>query len=286
MKKIIKSKIKNSALFPFLHKLKNAKILRMEENYNDMQSNIISGNLIVKLDNIPGNYEIDIKSHILMRILLTNNYEPEIVNTILENLTQNADVINIGANIGLYTNLAAMNISNNNKVLAVEPTSNAFNLLEKNIKRNNNEEKVITYKGIITDEKGSFLINTIIGKEEYSSIGNLVHQAVIGEKYITEEVEGITLDELVNQYQVNPKLIIIDVEGAELKVFKGSVDTLKKFKPIIISELDDVLLKAQNASSEEVVSFLKELGYSVKDLDGNAIIYPFSGNFIAKFEIK
>lgn len=286
MKKILKSKIKNSVLYPFLHKIKNAKLLKMEKKYNDMQSNIISGSLIVKLDNIPGNYEIDIKSHVLMRILLTNNYEPEIVNTILENITQNSDVINIGANIGLYTNLAAMNISNNNKVLAVEPTSNAYNLLEKNIKRNNNEEKVITFKGIITDKKGSFLINTIVGKEEYSSIGNLVHQAVIGENHTTEEVQGITLDELINQYQVNPKLIIIDVEGAEFKVFKGSVDTLKKFKPIIISELDDVLLKAQNASSKEVVCFLKELGYKVKDLDGKNIIYPFSGNFIAKFDSK
>lgn len=286
MKTIIKSKIKNSAIYPFLHKIKYAKLLKKEEDYKDLQSNILSGNLIVKVDNIPGTYKVDIRSHITMRILLTKQYEPEIVNLILENLTQNADVINIGANIGLFTNLAAMNINANNKVLAIEPTENAHNLLLKNIKRNNNEKKVITFKGIITDKKGTFSINTIVGKEEYSSIGNLVHDSIIGENYKTEEIEGITLDELVTNHQMKPKLLIIDVEGAEFKVLQGSVETLKKFSPIIISELDDDLLKVQNTTSKEVISFLNSLDYDVNDIGGGAVIFPFSGNFIAKKKLK
>lgn len=170
----------------------------------------------------------------------------------------------------------------NNKVLAIEPTKSAYNLLTRNIERNNNKENVITFKGIISDVKGNFTINTVVGKEEYSSIGNLVHTSINEEPYETEEISGITLDELTQEYKLNPKLLVIDVEGAEYKVLKGAKKTLEKSQPIIISELDDKLLVAQETDSKEIISFLEALNYEVKDVDGGKIQYPFTGNIIAK----
>lgn len=278
----IKNKIKKSALYTFLSRVKNFKNIELEKNFDYFFNNIIEGNVVVGLENIPGSYEIDSRSDILKRILIYKKYEPEIVDLILKNISKNSDALNIGANIGLFANLLANNISDDNFVLAVEPTKNAHQLLQNNILRNNNSKKIKTYKGIITDIKGEYFINTIVGKEEYSSVGKLVHQAVEKDTSKKEAVEGISMDDLVSEYKVKPKLIVIDVEGAEFNVLQGGVETLKKYNPTIISELDDKLLKTQNTTSTKVVQFLEDLGYKVSDVEGSKIVFPFSGNIIAK----
>lgn len=272
---------KNKLLFSFLHNIMNYRFVKSEKNYENIFSKIIEGNVIVKVKNIPGEYEIDIRSDILKRIVLTNEYEPEIVELILNNLNPNKDVINIGANIGLYSNLTASKIIGPRKVLAIEPTPNAFNLLKKNTHRNNNENKTILFEGVATDKDEDVEMNIILGKEEYSSIGKLVHDSAIKDKFVQIKVKGITLDSLVKRYEVEPGIIIIDVEGSEMKVLKGAKKSLKKYKPIIISELDDNLLNEQNMNSKELILFLKSLNYSVNDIDGTKPTYPFSGNIIA-----
>ena len=212
------------------------------------------------------------------------NYEPDITKLILQHLNPNKDAINIGANIGLFANFIASNLSKNATLVAIEPTKNAYNLLVRNTQLNNNESKIKIYKGIITDIEGDFEINTIDGMEEYSSVGSLVHQAIKNQKFIKENVDGITLNSLITKFKINPDLVVVDVEGAELKVFKGGLDALKKYKPIIISELDDSLLKEQNTTSTEVISLLENIGYYITNAEGKKPSYPFSGNIVAKFK--
>ena len=93
--------------------------------------------------------------------------------------------------------------------------------------------------------------------------------------------EGIT-DNLVDRYNLNPGMIVIDVEGAEDLVIQGALNTIQKSHPFIISELDDVLLKKLNSNSNKVICFLESLGYEVKDVNSDKINFPFSGNIIAK----
>jgi hypothetical protein len=103
------------------------------------------------------------------------------------------------------------------------------------------------------------------------------------EEIVIVKVKGDTINNLVASYKLNPGIIVIDVEGAEMKVLKGSSSVLMRYKPIIILELVDNLLKNQESSSREVLGFLEELGYVVYDIAGNnKIKYPFNGNIIAK----
>lgn len=279
LKKYIK---KNSLLFRLLSNVKNYERNKQIKNYENIFSNVEGGNIVVNLKNISGCYEIDARSHILQRILLTKEYEPKIVNLILKSIDFSKDAINIGANIGLYANLLAENLNTDRKVLAIEPALSAFKLLNNNSKRNNNEEKIIAFNGIATNMNGEYKINVIEGKEEYSSVGALIHNSIKNEKYTEQKVKGVTIDYLVNKHSIEPGLIVIDVEGAELNVLRGAIDTLKNYRPIIISEVDDNLLSEQNSNSKEVINFLKDLNYEVLDTENNIPSYPFSGNIIAK----
>jgi FkbM family methyltransferase len=250
--------------------------------YNYLFSNVTDGSLVVKIKDIPGIFEIDARSHILQKILIDKNYESVIVSMIRKNLNTDKDAINIGANIGIYTVLLANLINKDCKVLAIEPTPMAFKYLTNNLKRNKLDSKVVLYNGICIDKKGEYDLNIIEGKEEYSCIGESFHQSKIKEKIIRIKVEGDTINNLVTTCKLNPGIIVMDVEGAEMKVLAGASAVLEQYKPIIISELVDNLLNNQETSSKEVIDFLIKSGYIVYDTAGNKVKYPFHGNIIAK----
>ena len=277
-----KTKFTNALLLPFLN-IRRIITNRQQTLWDTFFSNIIEGNLVVTLNNISGKFEMDVRSDILKRILISKVYEPEIVDLVSKNIDLSKDAINIGANIGLFTNLIANKINLNNKVLAIEPTPTAFKLLEANIERNGNSNKVLRYNGIATDKTGNYKINTIPGNEEYSSIGEMVHLSIKNKKHLSIEVKGETIDNLVVRNNLNPGIIVMDVEGAEFHVLIGAIETLKKHHPTIIMELDDNLLSKQNSDSKQVIKFLKDLKYNIIDSESNIPDFPFSGNIIAKF---
>lgn len=283
MKEKIKKKLKNTKFYKAVLNILHFKKRNLENKYDFLNSNIVSGSVVVKINDIPGEYEFDIRSDILKRILISKEYEPKIAHFISSKINYNKDAINIGANIGLYANFMATRINEERKVLAIEPTNSAFNFLEKNIIRNNNQEKIITFKGIASDNVGESIINIVQGKEEYSSIGDLIHPAILEENFTTQKVKSITLDSLIKNNRLEPGLILIDVEGAEYQVLKGAIDTIKKYRPIIISEIYDELLSKQGSDSRKIIDFLEKLNYVVLDVNGKKLDFPFNGNIFATY---
>lgn len=281
IKKLVKKNRLFHVLFYPILKLRHEYFKRRNNSFADIFTNILEGSVVVNVNNIPGKYEIDARSHILQRVLITKEYEPVIVELIKKNIEPNKDAINIGANIGLFTNLMADNINQNCKCLAIEPTPNAYKLLKGNIARNGNYNKVIVYNGIATDKPGIYKINIIQGKEEYSSIGKIVMPFNEPQKYTSVDVEGDTVDNLVKKYNLRPGIIVIDVEGAEYSVLKGSMNTIKNFMPVIISEIVDEFLIEQNSNSKQLIELLEGFGYIIKNAENSKNKFPFTGNLIA-----
>lgn len=280
LKEIIK---KNKLLHSFFWNLLNYSDFKQNKATEKLLSNVTEGQLVISLTNIPGEFEMDIRSHILRRALISKEYEPNIVSCILNNLKPGMDAVNIGANVGLFTNLIAGRINSPHKVLAVEPAPNAFDLLKKNLVRNNNLEKAILFKGIAADKHEIRSFNIIQGNEEYSSLGSLVHESVKEKDFVTREVQGTTIDLLVSENKLKPGLLVIDAEGSEWGVLKGAEETLKNYHPVIISELDDVLLKEQDSSARQVIEFLEKFNYKIMTPENKKIYFPFQGNIIAKY---
>ncbi len=284
IEKLKKNKISRFIGWPILfskrqlHKYKS----RTTRFYSELFTNVKEGSVVVDINGLPGHYEIDIRSHILQRILLEKEYEPEIVELLKNYLARGKDAVNIGANVGIFTVFMAGLIEENQKVLAVEPTPLAFKYLGNNIKRNDVMDKVISYNGICSDAEGEYQLNIIQGNEEYSSIGESLYISDSKKKTIIIKVEGETLNNLVNKFDLNPGLILIDVEGAEMKVLAGASKVIEKYKPVIIAELNDNLLEKQGSSAEQVVAFLLKFGYDIKDIATNKQVkFPFNSNIIA-----
>lgn len=135
---------------------------------SDLFRVVEEGSLIVRMPSFYGSFEIGCHSDILRRILVTGNYEPNVVKLVRDNVDPNRDAIDVGANIGLFTILLSHLLSDSSRVLEIEPTPGALRYLRRNIEINNVNPKVVLFEGVVTGCQGKAMLNVISGMEEYS----------------------------------------------------------------------------------------------------------------------
>lgn len=119
--------------------------------------------------------------------------------------------------------------------------------------------------GILSNFRGKSVLHVIPGREEYSTVGPIVHPSVKGSIFLDEEVEMFTLDELASHYRLNPGFVKLDVESGESAVLDGATHTITHYRPVILSEFSDSLLRLQSSSAIEVIAKFRSLGYRVID---------------------
>jgi|SRR5215212_1125211 len=155
----------------------------------------------------------------------------------------NAIVMDIGANIGIYTILLS-HIYPKAKIIAIEASPTIFEMLRSNCKLNNLVfsgsnvlliNKAISDKDDITTEFYEKHSMSTMLKEFLTNLSStiLTNQDELNKKL----VRTVTIDNLVETIGVNEiSLLKIDVEGAEVLALKGAIKTLtqKKIKNIVI----------------------------------------------------
>ncbi|ELU14029.1 hypothetical protein CAPTEDRAFT_197017 [Capitella teleta] len=140
----------------------------------------------------------------------TGIWEEHIVQKFQQVLTQhpNIEVIDLGANIGMYTLIAA---AMGHNVLALEPNENSIKRMDTALVRNSLTNKVIILHNALTDHCGPVEL-----------IGSDHNQGDVRVKVsVNASLQSITLDSLV---QIDPErkavALKIDIQGYEHKVMQ------------------------------------------------------------------
>lgn len=172
-------------------------------------------------------------------------YEIEMLRTVLKLIPTGHTAIDAGANIGNHT-LFFSSICGL-KTHSFEPSSMIRDILENNIALNGVGDSVTVYPFALGSKKGQATLlpspNNNIG------MTRVIKKANTGETVNIETIDGYKFD--------NVSLIKVDVEGMELDVLRGAKDTIRKFKPMIFVELQNVM------EYNEVRSYLQNEGYIV-----------------------
>lgn len=224
----------------------------------------VRGDLVVRVEEHDGEFALSPRSHLARRVLRNGVFEPEIAELFYRHVDPARDIIDVGANVGFFTVGGARRLTTG-RVLAAEPTPGAFARLTRNVAHNGVADRVILFNGLVSDAEGEFEINAVDGMEEYSSMGSISHPSMDGMASAAFKAPALRLDDLVSRHGLNPALIKVDVEGAEHMVFAGAVETLKRYRPFVISELSEPLLRNLGGSAAGVVAFFEGLGYRVID---------------------
>jgi FkbM family methyltransferase len=249
-----------------VQQLRQRWLLKQHAGANQMLARLVEAfaeDPVLRVAEFQGTFAVSARSHLFRRIVEAGEYEPVLTRLCLELLDQKRDVVDVGANIGLHTVLLAKQLDRR-RLLAVEPTRNALARLKRNIDLNG-VGNVTVFEGVASDAPAWLDIKTIDGLEEYSSLGVMGHPSVTGVQFATQRVEARTLDQLVSEHGLDCGFMKVDTEGMEHAVFGGARGILARQRPVVLSELSDVLLRKNGSSALDVIRIFESLDYIVTD---------------------
>lgn len=176
--------------------------------------------------------------------------------TIMNGLIEEGFVFfDIGANIGWHSiNLALAHRSA--QIHSFEPIPTTYKFLERNLKLNR-LSNVTTYNFGFSDRSGEFDFYFYKEGSGNASSANLSNR----EDVQVCKCQVRTLDDFTAEFNTKVDFIKCDVEGAEFLVYKGGLETLKRDKPIVFSEILRKWSAKFNYDPNEIFSLFHELGY-------------------------
>ncbi|NHV98517.1 MAG: FkbM family methyltransferase [Thaumarchaeota archaeon] len=171
---------------------------------------------------------------------------------ILNTLNDRDVFVDIGANVGYYTVLAAKKVGTKGVVFAIEPVAETARILKLNLRLNDIRNVIIINKAAWHRPEKIRIHIPIFHGGRFYGLSTALKPATTS---IDEIVEGVPLDSLVKSSR-NIMLIKIDVEGAEDKVLLGAYNLLKKASYIYI--------ECGKKNVAKVLRLLNEKGFSYR----------------------
>ena len=180
-------------------------------------------------------------------------------------LAPGMDVIDIGANYGLYSLTMAKAVLPNGRVWAFEPTSSTANYLQMSIKANGLKNVQLIQAGL-SRHKGK----AKIALNPNSELNRVIHGPGINDR--CETIQLLQLDDCLTAYDWKDIAFLkLDAEGEEGNIIKGGSRFFSSKSPLVMFEL-----KHGEEINFKLIDQFQKLGYSTyRFIPGLKILAPF-----------
>lgn len=194
--------------------------------------------------------------------------EVRLARFMIQHLVAGDTFMDIGAHFGYFTLLASVLVQDQGKVYAFEASKSTFQLLQKNV---NIYSNIKAYHQAVSNNTEKLLFYQFpVLYSEYNSMDiSQFEQENWFQKFKPEQIEvpATTINHLLLKENITPKIIKIDVEGAEDKVMEGAQEALQQQNPYIVLEYLEP--SRHNAAHRKAVSMLQQIGYQVNIINEN-----------------
>lgn len=225
---------------------------------------------LVELD--PIKLYVSARDHAVSRALIhgTADYEPHVRKVLTSLLRPGDTFLDIGANIGYFSMLAAHLVGEQGRVISIEPNPENCLLIRSSLAANG-------FRHVEVHPYAAGTAPAMFALEVDGSNGRLVpltgRPSMAMLRFL---VPVMPLDTLLAD-TMRLDVIKIDIEGAEPMAFGGLQATLQRHKPAIISEFAPAMLRATSGVEPQAyLTLLANLGYSLAVItdDGNTTPLP------------
>ncbi len=197
-------------------------------------------------------------------IALTGTYEPEVSAAVRSLLAPGATFVDVGANTGWFSMLAASVVGPSGRVLAVEPNPANTELLRRSAE-DNRFANVEVFTVALAEKPG------MVALETDGSNGRIIPldgppTTPVRASYV---VGATTLDSLLADAGVEHlDAMKLDVEGAEPLVLAGAAGAIANHRPVIVSEFyPDALDSSPWGSAQGYLDQLRRSRYSLEAIE-------------------
>jgi FkbM family methyltransferase len=221
----------------------------------------VGDRVVVSTHTESGDLFVHLLDHGVGRPLYTGQaFEPTEVAILRKHLRPGMMVVDIGANIGFMTCLAAQLVGATGRVLAIEPEPANVALLRANVARQGLDQTVTVYPCAAGAAGGTIGLS----RSEWNFGDHRVGTS--GPNTITVDVR--TVDELAHHLP-RVDFVKMDVQGYEVSVFAGMRNTLATHRPIVLSEFWPYGLRAAGVDPKRCLDSWREAGYSWTVIGGD-----------------
>lgn len=187
---------------------------------------------------------------------LRGEAERAVQNVLAERLRPGMIFYDLGANIGLFSLLAARLVGTNGKVFSFEPDAETAGRLRRHVARNGFENVEIIEAGVWSS---SGQMN-FVAADPFSPDRGVGRFIANSEPASGVPTRCVSLDDFV-QTASPPDAIKCDVEGAEVEAFRGAEALLRTRHPWIVCEVHS------ESSGRALRPYLSGLGYRLEPVD-------------------
>jgi FkbM family methyltransferase len=238
-------------------------------------------------------FHCDLRDTISREVCFTGYYEPQETSLVQSILRPGMSFVDVGANWGYFTLLAANLVGTRGRVLSLEPDPRLFPILQGNVDRSGLKQ-VTALQLAAAKEAGTL---TLVGYTEDG--GNFGISRIAAHTDGQErmfQVSAHSLDYILRQHQLSPvDLMKMDIEGAEAFALAGLEESLAtgKIKRLIL-ELHPIQLAELGSTVFAVIEKLQSAGYRAwtidhspgstreasykKDIDIKSLLCPFDSS--------
>ena len=199
--------------------------------------------------------------HVSHKIREEGIWEPYETSLLLSRLKDGDVFVDVGANIGYFSILAASLVGEQGRVFAFEPDPANFDLLTKSSEHNSLQSQIHAVKAGLAgaDSAGNlYLSKDNLGDHQiYPGQGSRESVAITllqGASYLRSQLRKSDLTQI--------KLVKVDTQGSEYEVVSGLIPLLIELPlvPSILIELTPFSLRQAGSSGRELIELLASLG--------------------------
>lgn len=199
-------------------------------------------------------------------------YEPAVTDAILTALRPGDVFIDIGANIGYFSLLAAKTVGTTGRVIAFEPHEGARRQLQSLAERNDVDDRIEVVATAVAERPANVTLFTTDDFSAYSTLEpQLSPMREVAAFRPATVVAAIALDSwLATRPELARRVrcIKIDVEGAEGRVIRGMPQTLSR---------GDLTIVCETTAESEADVMLRQAGFTRRRIESGNLPY---GNWL------
>ncbi len=199
------------------------------------------------------------------REIALGTFEKEYVDLFYSTINSGDIVLDIGANVGYFTLIAAKKVGSEGKVYAFEPVERNYKRLERNLEINDTRN-VKTFNFGLSDREEVLPMVIPEGNFGESTIGEKNFTALVkGQKTKNRRIKAkfFAFDYFNRIEEIsNVNVIKVDVEGAELKVLNGMKKFLAINNPVLFIEIVPEMIEQNGGNVGELVQLFKDVKFT------------------------